>query len=97
MKLEIKDEKSLLYISEGDILTLPFSSDNAYLVNFDSFDDVNTALYKLISLSGNNSIFGEKEQSANDIKQLIVDNKLIHYSSKEYLLSLMKKEDNPIQ
>lgn len=91
MELEIKDKKSLLYISGGDILADCFSPYDAYLVNFNGFDGENKTLYKLISLSGNNKNFGDKEQSSDDVKQLIMDNKLTHYSSDEYSLSLVKK------
>lgn len=86
MKVEIVDKKSLIYISEGDILA---DSNEAYLVNFDGFNGKNKVIYKLIPLNGSNTSTYD-ELYEKDIKQLIISNELSHYPKGEYKLSLTK-------
>lgn len=92
MKIEIKDEKPLIYISQGDILVDTTSSNEAYLVNFDGFNEKNKVIYKLIPLNGSNNTYND-ELYENDIKQLIIDNSLVHYPKDEYKLSLNKVDN----
>lgn len=93
MNIEIKDKKSLVHISQGDLLVDSMSQDGeVYLVNFDSFVE-NEMLFKLIPLSGSNKSFDDRGFYESEIKQYILGNRLVHYSKDDYKLSLTLKEE----
>lgn len=93
MKIELPKQKCGHLISEGDVFVdFSYGEPRVYLLVYSDYKDSDVE-YKLIPTESiSNDKYMDVSVTKKQIKELLVEGKLTHYSSKEYKLVLQPIE-----